>query len=596
MIPDHVFEVSFEVCNKVGGIYAVLKSKAAYMTGKYGENYCTIGYYDPTNARVDFDEEKPPEDISDVLSKLESEGIKCYYGRWLIPGRPKTILVDSRGYARKINEIKTKLWEDYRVDSLSSDNWFNDPVLWSYSVGILIESLMKGKYLRGKRVVAHFHEWLSGTALLYLEKKDAPVATIFTTHATILGRTIAGTGGDLYKMVNEGLARKEKAPLDLARRYGVIDKHSMEVACAKSADVFTTVSEITGREAEYVLDLKPDILLPNGLDLNKFPEMEELSILRRKYRRETRKFLTAYFSRYYPMDYYKIRSFFISGRYEFHNKGLDVFIDALGRLNTQLKEEKSETKVVAFLFIPAANRGENIEILKNISLYEEILEKIEEALPEIGERITDYLINGKIPDGVLSDEFKQQCKKLMIHFTEKKGMNPPLCAFELSYPQEQDPILQAFRRAGLLNRDEDKVKVIFYPAYLSSSDRFISLEYNQATLTCDVGIFPSFYEPWGYTPLETAAQATLAVTTDLAGFGQFIDGKGSGIKVLKANNTPYEKIVEELHNNMYEIVKMPKKDLTERRINAKELSRLADWSILSENYFKAHEMALKKSK
>ncbi|MCX6695451.1 MAG: glycogen/starch synthase [Candidatus Altiarchaeota archaeon] len=595
MNPDFVFEVSYEVCNKVGGIYAVLKSKAAYMTSRYGDGYYAIGYYDPAKARVDFDEEKAPEDVTEIFKKLESEGIRCYYGRWLISGRPRTILVDSINYSRKINEIKTRLWEDYKVDSINSDQWFNDPVLWSHAVGILIEELAKTKHMKNKKIVAHFHEWLAGTALLYLKKKKVAVATVFTTHATMLGRTIAGTGGDLYKMVNDGLSRNEKAGIELARRYGVIDKHTMEVSCARNADVFTTVSDITGKEADYILGVKPDILLPNGLDLNKFPEIEELSILRRKYRNQTRKFLTAYFSRYYSMDYYKIRSMFISGRYEFHNKGIDVFIDALGKLNSKLKEEKSETSVVAFLLIPAANRGENIEILKNISLYEEILEQIEESLPEIGERITEYIINGKVPDGVLTDEFRQQCKKLMVHFTEKKGQTPPLCAFELSYPQDQDPILQALKKNGLLNKEDDKVKVIFYPAYLSSSDRFISLEYNQATLTCDIGVFPSFYEPWGYTPLETAAQATLAVTTDLAGFGQFIEGKGDGIKVLKVDNRPYDKIVEELYKTLYEIVKMPKKELTEKRINAKELSRLADWSILVENYFKAHAMATKET-
>ncbi len=591
---EYVFETSYEICNKVGGIYTVIRSKAARMVEQYAGGYCGVGYYEPSKARVEFDETKPPAGLAKAFKRLQKEGVTCHYGTWLIPGRPTVILLDVKDYKIDVNGLKKQLWEDYEVDSLRSDNWFDDPMRWSHATGRLTEELVKEEPYKGSKVVGHFHEWMSGFAILHMKKNNVPVATVFTTHATMLGRCISGAGDDLYGMVNNGLGAGGSADLDMARRYRCEDKYSVEVACANNADVFTTVSEITGREAEYLLGKKPDVLLYNGLDTGKYPEAEELSVLRKQYRRRMREFLVSYFCRYYYLDINNIRSMFISGRYEFHNKGVDVFIDALGRLNSRLKEENVGKHVVAFIFIPAAIRGENVQVLKNKALYEEIEEQVQERLPEVQDRILDFIARGDVPDQVLTEDFLQQVRKLTAHFVERKGQTPPLCAFELSYPEEQDSIIQALRRNGLLNREEDRVNVVFYPAYLSTADRLISMDYNQATLTCDVGVFPSFYEPWGYTPLETAAQGTLAITTDLAGFGQFIKGRGDGIGVLEVEGTPYDKMVDELQARLYEIVVMEKRELTKRRLNAKELAASADWKVLIENYVKAHDLALKK--
>jgi glycogen synthase len=591
---DYVFEVSYEVCNKVGGIYTVIKSKAARMVEQYGEGYYAVGSYQPAQARTEFDENTPPAGLAKAFKRLEAEGIKCHYGVWLTAGRPRVILVDVKSSTLNVNDKKAQLWEDYRIDSIRSDAWFNDPLIWSTATGRLLEELVKEEPYKGKKVVGQFHEWLSGFGLLHIHKNNLPIATVFTTHATMLGRSISGSGGDLYKLVNEGVRKKEKASSELARQYGCEDKHSMEVACANNAEVFTTVSEITGREAQFILGKKPEVLLFNGLDTSKFPELEELSVMRKKYRDRMREFLISYFCRYYHVDFYNIRSMFLSGRYEFHNKGVDVYIDALGKLNRKLKADKSKKHVIAFIFVPAGTRGEDMQVLKNKALYEEIHDQIESLLPDIKERLIELLTKGEAPDGnVFTDDFIQQARKLTAHFVEKRGENAPLCAFELSYPLDNDSIIQAFRRNELLNREEDKVKVIFYPAYLSSADRLIAMDYNPTTLTCDVGVFPSFYEPWGYTPLETAVQGTLAVTTDLAGFGQFIEGKGDGVKVLKMDGVEYNKIVDELFGNLLEIVLMEKKELTRRRLNAKELAGLADWKILIKNYVKAHALAHK---
>jgi glycogen(starch) synthase len=308
-----------------------------------------------------------------------------------------------------------------------------------------------------------------------------------------------------------------------------------------------------------------------------------------------RDFLISYFGRYYDMDFRNIRSMFISGRYEFHNKGVDLFIDALGELNERMKKKNAKKTAVAFIWIPAATKGENFEVLKNKSLYEEMKDHISEMMPELEEEIMASLTKGELPKHLIGHELEDKLRKLSQHFAENKGGIPPLCAFELSDP-ENDEIIRALSDNDLLNREEDKVKVIYYPSYLSTADRLISLDYNDATLTCDVGVFPSYYEPWGYTPLETAAQGSLAITTDIAGFGKFIDKKGKGIYVLPRSGRKWDDMVSDLAGKLFEIVLMQKSELAERRMNARKLAALADWRDFVKNYFKAYEMALEKQK
>jgi len=591
---DFVFEVSNEVCNKVGGIYTVVSSKAAQMVDHYGKNYYAIGFYNPANAKIELDEETPPENLLKVFQNLDAKGVKCHYGRWLIAGRPQAILIDAKELLKNSNQIKTDFWSQYQIDSLKSDFSFTELLVWATGVGMLLEEFSKVPPFRFAYCVAHFLEWFAGGGLLYLKSKKAPIATVFTTHATMLGRTLAGSGVDLYKLINDRMNHSTSS--DLARRYGILDKHSTEMACAKNADAFTTVSEMTAKEAHYLLEKEVDLTLPNGLDMEKYPEMEELTILRRKCRIRTREFLTGYFCRYYPMDMFNFRSMFISGRYEMFNKGIDVFIEALGRLNEKMKKTRIEKNVVAFIFVPTANRGEKFDSLKNMSLYEEMHEHVDEILPDVGDAILRALVKGEMPKDLLSEESMRLFKKLIAHFSEKKGQLPPSTAFELAYPEDDDLIIKALKKNGLLNREEDKVKVVFYPAYLSPADRLIGLDYNQATMTFDLGVFPSYYEPWGYTPLETAALGCPAITTDLAGFGRFIEGKGDGIYVLKRENRAWDEIVADLTEKLYQIATLSKRDLMEYRNSAKKMSFEADWKYLVKNYIQAHDLALEKLK
>jgi len=602
MKPDQVFEVSFEVCNKIGGIYTVIKSKAQNMVNYYENKYCTIGVFNPKKPSLEFEPEITPDIMSDIFNDLEKQGIKCYYGTWLISGKPKTILIDSTNFMKEKNNIKKDLWDWYKVDSIRSDIMFDEPVVWSTAAGMLIEKICE----RYNKPVAQFHEWLSGAGLLYLKKKNLKIGTVFTTHATILGRTIASANVDLSRMINEGIKKKEIASLDLAAKYGVLDKHTLELACANACDVFSTVSDTTAKECEYIFGVKPDIILPNGLVFEEDITNEELVMMRKNYRKRMKEFLTAYFSRYYSVDFENIRSIFISGRYEFHNKGIDLFISALGMLNKRLKLNKIDKTIIAFILIPSKIRGEKMSVLKDISLYREMDNYVESNLPNIKERILSFLSNGELPkntEDLFGDDFIQTCRNMMMIFISKRnkqGAAPPLCAFDLDYPEQDDAIVRALLNNDLLNREEDKVKVIFYPSYLNPGDRLIGLSYEPAMRTFDLGVFPSYYEPWGYTPLEAAKHGVLSITTDLSGFGKFIEGKdeikNGGIWVIKRENRTDEDVLKDLVDLMYRIVLFSRNERVRYRMLAKDLASLADWNQLFKNYITAHELSLENLK
>ena len=588
---DVVFEISYEVCNKVGGIYALLSSKAARIVEVYGQNYYAVGpYYEP-KAGLEFTDEKPPEFLRKIFGQLEKEGIKCYFGKWLIPGRPNTILVDYSGLMGMKKEIKTKLWEDYGIDSLDADSWFDDPVIWSTAVGMLLDEIRHAMAKEKKKMVCHFHEWLCGGALLHVCKK---VPTVFTTHATVLGRSVAGCGEDIHEEIREGLKRKRTVEERREYKYNVQAKHQMEKACARYSTVFTAVSETLADEAQYILGRRPDMVLPNGLDISKFPTMEEFAVLHRKYRSKIKDFLNAYFAPYYPITLWDCMIFFISGRYEFRNKGIDIFINALGKLNTELKKRKFKRNVFAFFLIPAGIRGENVGLLENVALHKDLKWLVQEEMPTVEEQIVNETVNTGAPENVrFRKEFVEECRRKMGNF-KKKG-TPPLCAFDLT-DEKNDQIINALKENSLTNQGEDKVKVIFYPSYLSGSDRLLGLDLDQFVEGTHLGVFPSYYEAWGYTPQETAAHGVMSVTTDFAGFGNFIqkiDDKKHGIIVLKRAGKTNEEASRDLFRIMLDVLLMPREERINLKADAKELAAFADWKVLVENYVEAHNRAVK---
>jgi glycogen synthase len=588
---DALFEVSFEVCNKVGGIYAVLESKAKKVVDLYKEDYILIGPYYPEKAAVECLKQNPPKAFERIFSDLKEAGVTCYFGKWLIGGKPNVILVDFREILKNVNGIKWELWKEYGIDSLGTGFDFDEPVAWSFACGMVIDKLLSA--FKGKKVAAQFHEWLAGAGLLYVHNK---IPTIFTTHATTLGRTIAGWGEDLYTEVNQNM--KNGILIDSKRpyKYGVQAKHLMEKACAYNASVFSTVSEITAREAEYVLGKKPDIVLPNGLDIDRFPTMEEFALLHRKYLQKMKHFFSAYFSPYYETNMWESMVFFTSGRYEFRNKGYDIFIEALGKLNEKMKKDGTKKNIFVLMYVPKDNIRENLDLIESIKVYNDIKERVSDEIPWIEEAIMESLIKGEAPkfNSLFRKEFLQESKKKFFSF--RKSGTPPFSAY---ITDNNDTIIDAFKRSGLLNRQEDKVKVILYPAYLSATDRLLGLNYEQAIQGSHLGVFPSYYEPWGYTPLECAANGVMSVTSDLSGFGIFIKAHSNqkelpGIIVLERENKEHGAIVEKMYEDMYSIVNMTRKDRIPKKAQAKYLASLADWKILIKNYVIAYNTALEK--
>ncbi len=588
-----LFELSWEVCNKVGGIYTVLISKANLMKENYS-NYFLIGPYFEDKAKYEFQEEEPEDFIKNIFSGLKNEGIICHYGAWLIKGNPKVILIDFKNYIKNKDKIKTDLWNNFKIDSLFSKWEFEEPLVWSIAASKLAESFY---HLNKYKIILHCHEWLSGFALLNV--KDLNIATIFTTHATMLGRTLSGIGFDLYNNLDKINPEEE------AKKYNILDKFTTERACAENADIFTTVSEITSMEAEKFLGRKADVLLLNGLDIDSFPSFEETSLAHIKNREKIREFISYYFFPYYFFDLEQTLNFFIVGRYEFKNKGIDIFIKALSDLNNKLKEENSKKTVITFLWIPTQVQSAKASIAKNKASYHLLKHFLEQDSEKLNRRLMETMLQCmddkcNITEKALSqsmpfdEEFYEELRKLRLSFV--KNNNPPLITHDI--PNENnDEIIKSLMENGLQNREEDKVKVIFYPVYLTGVDGLLDLEYYNAISGCHLGLFPSYYEPWGYTPLESTAWGVPSLTTDLGGFGRFLISKNktdAGVFILNRFKRNENEVINDFTNILHNFTKLNRKGRVDQKLIAKEISKLADWKEFIKYYFEAHKLALSK--
>ena len=584
MTPDNCIEVSFEAANKVGGIYQVLKSKASTMEKFYEEGYWTVGFYNEEEAAKNFTPRDPPKEIQQVQKILAEEGIEVKFGSWRISGSPKCLLIDASNMHKSADDLKTHLWEQEQIDSMNAGHDFDEPIRWSYAAGRLVNELEA--LLEGDTVV-HLHEWLSAPAMFEFESP-----AVFTTHATVLGRALSNSDFDLQAAVEEG-----QVDDSLAEQHGVKAKHQLEKAAAHNANAFTTVSKVTAEEAEAVLGKEVDKVLPNGFNVEEFPSLEELSYQHTNKKARMKEFLSAYFEPYYDVNLEEDpRIIYISGRYEFHNKGLDVFIDALSQLNQEDGKE-----IFAFIFVPSDVSGPKDEVLENVALYRELEDYIDGKMPEIRRTLLNALTSGEDPNKTLTgliEETAHDVDSLQRTFHGRSSGSAPLCAFDLNYPD--DSILQRLYSKGLNNDEEDRVKVIFYPTYLSRGDRLLSMDYQEAIKATSAGVFPSYYEPWGYTPVETAANGALSITTDMAGFGKWLyenadEEDRKGIRVLKRRNVSDEEAAENLAEMIGDIADYSKTEITERKHNARKLAQLTSWTKLGENYKEAHEMAVDNS-
>lgn len=589
---DMLFEASWEVCNKVGGIFTVLSSKSKQISKHYKGEYCLVGPYFEEASRSCFKEEETPEHYRGLAEELKNAGIVCHFGTWLIEGDPEVILIDFRGYMSHMDEIKKELWDGFGIDSLNSPYDFNEPVLWSWTVGLLMDKIKK--LCGDKKIAFHAHEWLAGPAILFVKKNNLPIPTIFTTHATILGRSIAGSERELYSILDK------VNPDDEARNCGIVAKFGVERASAKAADVFTTVSQVTALEAKAFLGREVDLVLPNGLDMSEFLSFEELTQKHNLYRNRMREFALYYFFPYYSFDLKESLFFFTASRYEFHNKGIDIFIESLGKLNAKLKKEKSKKTVIAFFYVPGAAVSIRPEIASARETFRDIKESLVEEEKDIHENIL-YAITEEKPlteKALFREDFLRNMQRKILRLKAFRGKCAPLSTHILSN-ENGDAIMNGFRQAGLTNGEEDRVKVIFYPIYLNGADGLNDLDYYQTIEASHLGVFPSYYEPWGYTPLEAAALGVPAITSNLSGFGKYFydvldRDKVPGIRVLDMENNDRETIVKALTKSLHRFASFERKERIDNKIRAHKIAFMADWENFSVHYIEAENLAVER--
>lgn len=580
----YIFEISWEIANKVGGIYTVLSTKAKYLNRYYSKNYFVIGPYLGAKSQSEFKIYSPPSEFKEIINELQNNGLIVYYGEWLIEGSPHGFLIDFQKFLHEINSIKYELWQNFGIDSLRTARDYDEPVAWSKAVSLFIKEFTKKEEFQNS--IFHFHEWLAGSSLLFLSNLNQK--KIFTTHATILGRTLASAGINFWNNISE------IDPLKLAYEFNVEAKHLIEFNSAKYCDLLTTISNLTAIEVENFLKRKVDKILPNGIDLNKFPTFEEIANQHTKNKSEIMKFLLYFFSPFLsghcPVKNSLI--FFISGRKEIKNKGLDIAISALGKLNEILKNKDIDVYIYTFIFVPDNFIDINHNLLDNLITYRGLESYLEEIADEIKSRLLHSLIHEQIGEDekiLDSNEFLEI--KRILSKIKKDSKN----LISTHIIPEDNEILKLLKQAGLNNENDDRVKIIFYPIYLSSTDGFLNLNYYDAINGCHLGIFPSFYEPWGYTPLETLAAGVMAITTDLTGFASYVedkkilDRKTPGLWIIKRKNRSDEEVIDQLTETLLEIALMERGERIQNKYEARRLAGQFDWNELIKNYLEIYE-------
>lgn len=538
--PNFVFEVSWEVCNKVGGIHTVVGTKALTAMQQFGDNYICIGPDFTSESRnIEFEEDNTL--LKNWHQIAYNEGLRVRIGRWKVAkGNPIVILVDYSSFITQKDRILATLWEDFKVDSISGGWDYVEPVLFGYAVGKVIESFKTHNTKPHDKILAHFHEWMTASGGLFLNKYVPSIATLFTTHATVTGRCIAGNGLPLYENM-QGYNSDE-----IANRFGVMAKHSIEKKSAENYDAYTTVSELTARECEILLQKPVSYITPNGFEKDFVPKAATYN----KKRKEARKTLIDVAQTALDVKFEKEPLIIaISGRYEFKNKGIDEFIDSISMLN---HSEELDREILAYIMVPSWNHGAKRDL------------KIKLAKPDTF--CEDY---GHIAN--------------VTHYLGD---------------QDCDPVVGHLRRNGLLGKS-NKVKVIFVPCYLNGEDGIFNKAYYDLLIGMDVTVFPSYYEPWGYTPLESIAFAVPTITTDLAGFGiwvkQYADGDNSGVTVVHRDDYNSPEVTSTISNTLLRYANMSETELAAARKSAQKTSDIALWSNLFSNYEKAYTMALNKS-
>lgn len=540
--PNYIFESSWEVCNKVGGIYTVLSSRAKTLQNKIHDHLIFIGpdcWGEKKNPYFKEDQSL----LSAWKTKATGEGLNLKIGRWAIPGEPIAVLVDFKPFFEEKDQIYTWLWENYQVDSLHAYGDYDEASMFSYAAAKVVESFYKHNLDKTQKVVYHANEWMCGLGALYINKVLPEIGTIFTTHATSIGRSIAGNNKPLYDYLFAYNGDQMSWELNMQ------SKHSIEKQTALHVDCFTTVSDITANECKELLDKPVDFVLPNGFDNSFVPKGAEFTKRRKIARKRLLDVANALLGEELDDDTLIVST---SGRYEFRNKGVDVYIEAMNRL---LRDKDLKKTVLAFIEVPG-------------------------WVGEPRQDLVDRLNSGK-------------------------KFDTPLDVPEITHwlhNMSHDNVLGMLKYLDMHNRKDDKVKLIFLPCYLTGDDGVINLSYYDVVLGNDLCIYPSYYEPWGYTPLEAIAFKVPCITTDLAGFGLWANTvKGGyseiedGVKVIHRTDYNYSEVADAIKDTVAQYSNYTAEEVKKCRQNADKLSKKALWKEFIKYYEQAYDMALRKA-
>ncbi len=583
------FEIAWEVCNQVGGIYTVIKTKAPTMLQRWGSNYFFIGPYNEDNAAMEFEETPVVRSLKSALEELQQTGIKVHFGRWLIEGRPYTLLFEVGSRMPRIDEDKYFLWKDHGISAPIGDYELDGCVAFGFAVTEFFKILARSAEKRP--IVAQFHEWQASVAIFRLKHQQIPVISIFTTHATLLGRYLASDNKDLYSHLYS------IDPYGTAVHYNIVNRFLIEKAAAHASDFATTVSDVTAREVSHFLGRQPSAILPNGINLERFTVLHEFQNLHKKYKDRLYEFVMSYFFPSYTFDLDRTLFIFTSGRYEYRNKGMDIFIEALFRLNKALRALADPPTVVAFIITKAPNRGIANEALRLNSMFEEMRKVCQQLEPMIGDTLLAAAARGRFPsyEELLPADFRLRLRRAM-HARQARQL-PRITTHDM-IDDAHDAILNHLRARHLFNSPNDPVKVVFHPEFITDLSPLFSMDYNDFVRGCHLGVFPSYYEPWGYTPMECLARGIPTVTSDLSGFGDFAkrhipDFDEQGIHVLRRSTQSNEQVIEDLSAHLTRFAQTNRRERIEMRYRAERTSVGFGWSSLARYYYEVQQDAVK---
>ncbi len=590
-----LFEIAWEVCNQVGGIYTVIRSKVPTVIEQWGsENYFLIGPYFEEQAAAHFE---PATDynsnIGKAVLKMQERGFNVHYGQWIVSGRPQVILFDPYSVYDKLPEIKHYLFQDYHISLPGKDELIDKVVAFGFQVKEFLSYLCTSGFCN-KGVIAHFHEWMAGLPIPGLRKENLDIKIVFTTHATLLGRYLAMNDTRFYEHLAFYNWETE------AIRFNVKPIVDIERASAHGAHVFTTVSELTGRECTHLLGRSPDMILPNGLNIQRFEALHHVQNQHLQFKEKIHDFVMGHFFQSYSFDLDNTIYFFTSGRYEYHNKGYDLTLEALARLNWRMQQANSNKTVVAFFITKKPFYTFNPEVLHSKALIEDISRVCEEIKEQVGKRLYTAITseNGRyeFPDlREMVDDYLRL--KLRRNVQGWKTKHLPKVVTHTIVDDGKDEILAFLRMANLVNNRHDKVKIVYHPDFISTSNPLFKMDYPQFVRGCHLGIFPSMYEPWGYTPLECLASGLPSITSNLAGFGDYVsrnvhDHEKVGLYIIDRKTKDFNRAADEMANIMMEVVELSRRERIALRYKCEEASLHFDWSNLGKYYNKAYNVAV----